>query len=99
MWKSKQGSQILSSCFEYYDDEYIWIEYKLNSSWLAHLNFYKARLTPIRPGGMGEGGGAESARSDFNFRELPCYLSKSYQMLPLVLILSLNTNKSIFCLI
>ena len=40
------------------------------------------RLNPIPPGGWGGGGGgaAESARADFNFRELPLYLSKTYQM-------------------
>ena len=36
---------------------------------------------PIRPGG-GRGG---SARADFNFRELSCYLSNTYKMLPLLL--------------
>ena len=29
--------------------------------------------------------GAESARADFNHRELPCYLSNSYETLPLSL--------------
>ena len=36
----------------------------------------------ICPGG---GGGAESARADFNLRELPCYLSNTYETLPLLL--------------
>ena len=30
-------------------------------------------------------GGAESARADFNLRELPCYLSITYEILPLLL--------------
>ena len=42
-------------------------------------------LYPIRDGVWGEGGGeAESARADFYFRELPCYLSNSYETLPLL---------------
>ena len=38
-------------------------------------------------GGEGGGGGAgvESVRADFNFRELPWYLSNTYQMWPLLL--------------
>ena len=31
------------------------------------------------------GGGTESARADFNFRELPLYLSNTNQMWPLLL--------------
>ena len=38
-----------------------------------------------REGGRGGGGGAESARADFNLRELPCCLSNSYDILPLLL--------------
>ena len=34
-------------------------------------------------GGVGRGGG--SARADFNLRELPCYLSNTYETLPLLL--------------
>ena len=41
-----------------------------------------AVLNPIPPGGEG---GAESARADFNFRELPWYLSDTYQMWSLLL--------------
>ena len=33
----------------------------------------------------GGGGGAESARADFNLQELPCYISKTYNILPLLL--------------
>ena len=40
-------------------------------------------FNPIPPGGGG--GGAESAHADFNFRELPWYLSNTYQMWPLLL--------------
>ena len=43
----------------------------------------KVRLNPIRPGGGG--GGAESARTNFNLRELLCYLSNTYKTLPLAL--------------
>ena len=32
-----------------------------------------------------EGGGGGSARADFNFRELPCYLSNTYDLLPLMI--------------
>ena len=39
-------------------------------------------FNPIRPGGRG--GGAESARANFNLRELPCYLSNIYKILPLL---------------
>ena len=46
-------------------------------------------INPIPPEGGGGGGGgvwvAESARADFNFRELPWYLSNTYQMWPLLL--------------
>ena len=44
-------------------------------------------FNPIPPGGCGGGGGggAESARADFNFRELPWYLSNTYQIWPLLL--------------
>ena len=35
--------------------------------------------------GRGGGGGTESARADFNFRELPLYLSNTNQMWPLLL--------------
>ena len=43
-------------------------------------------LTLSGPGMMGGGGGgAESARADFNLRELPCYLSNTYETLPLLL--------------
>ena len=38
-------------------------------------------LTLFRLGGEG----AESARADFNFRELPWYFSNTYQMWPLLL--------------
>ena len=31
------------------------------------------------------GGGAESARADFNLRELPFYLNHTYETLPLLL--------------
>ena len=41
-------------------------------------------VNPIRPG-RGGGGGAKSARSGFNLRELPCYLSNTYEILPLLL--------------
>ena len=34
---------------------------------------------------MGGGGGGGSARADFNLRELPCYLSNTYEILPLLL--------------
>ena len=37
-------------------------------------------FNPIRPRGE-----AESARADFNLPELPCYLSKTYEILPLLL--------------
>ena len=37
------------------------------------------------PKGGGGGGGAESARAGFNLRELPCYLSNTYETLPLLL--------------
>ena len=30
-------------------------------------------------------GGVESARADFNFQELPCYLGITYEILPLLL--------------
>ena len=30
---------------------------------------------------LGRGGGAESARANFNFRELPWYLSNTYQII------------------
>ena len=36
-------------------------------------------------GGGVEGGGSGSARADFNLRELPCYLSYTYDTLPLLL--------------
>ena len=44
-------------------------------------------INPIRPCGVGggRGGGGWSARADFNFRELPRYLSNTYQMWPLLL--------------
>ena len=38
-----------------------------------------------KPYSTGGGGGAESAHADFNFRELPSYLSNTYQMWPLLL--------------
>ena len=41
-------------------------------------------LNRIRTGGGG-GRGAESARADFNLRENPCYLSNTYETLPLLL--------------
>ena len=44
-------------------------------------------FNPIPPGGGGgggRGGAAESARADFNFRELPWYVSNTYQMWPLL---------------
>ena len=40
-------------------------------------------FNPIRPGERG--GGAESARADFNLREFPCYSSNTYEILPLFL--------------
>ena len=43
------------------------------------------QVNPIPPGGGGGGRGAESARADFNFRELPWYLCNTYQMWPLLL--------------
>ena len=43
-------------------------------------------FNPTGPGmGGGGGRGAESARADFNLRELPCYLSNNYETLPLLL--------------
>ena len=39
-------------------------------------------LNPIWPG---DGGGGGSARADFNLRELPCYLSNTNEILPLLL--------------
>ena len=40
-----------------------------------------------RPGGVGGGGGrgAETARDDFNFRELPCYFGNTNETLLLLL--------------
>ena len=35
--------------------------------------------------GMEGGGGGRSARADFNFRERPCYLRSTHEMLPLLL--------------
>ena len=42
------------------------------------------QINPIRPGEGGEGVGAESARVLFSLRELPCYLSNTYEILPLL---------------
>ena len=42
----------------------------------VQLSLASNAFNPIRPGGRGGGGGrAESARADFNLRELPCYLT------------------------
>ena len=42
----------------------------------VQLSLASNAFNPIRPGGEGGGGGkAESARADFNLRELPCYLT------------------------
>ena len=43
------------------------------------------------------GGGAESARANFNFRELPWYLSNTYQMWQLLLNLLENKILQKFC--
>ena len=43
------------------------------------------RLNPIRPGMGGGGGGGNSARADFNLRELPCYISNTNKTLRLLL--------------
>ena len=47
---------------------------------LPRLNagLIRPSFNPIPPGG--EERGAESARTDFNFREVPWYLSNTYQM-------------------
>ena len=47
-------------------------------------NFFFRVSNLLNPTGPG-GGGAESARADFNLGELPCYLSNNYETLPLLL--------------
>ena len=39
------------------------------------------RTLTLSGGGGGGGGGAESVHADFNLRELPCYLSNTYETL------------------
>ena len=47
----------------------------------AILQLVSAPLTLFGQGGEG----AESARAHFNFQELPCYLSNSYEILALLI--------------
>ena len=49
-------------------------------------------VIPIWPGG----GGGGSARADFNLRELPCYLSNTYETLPLLLEIIGEQNSGFF---
>ena len=49
--------------------------------WESDLKVILCISLLIPPGGVGVGG-AESARADFYFRELPWYLSNTYQMWP-----------------
>ena len=46
-----------------------------------YVKIYASRIRQCLPGGGEEG----SARANFNFRELPWYLSNTYQMWPLLL--------------
>ena len=59
------------------------------------LRTYKFVLTLSVPGG---GGGRESVCADFNFRELPCYLSNTFEMLPLRLKFIRKQDSGIFFL-
>ena len=43
----------------------------------ASCSIWNCCFNPILPGGGGGGGKAESARADFNFRELPWYYFSS----------------------
>ena len=54
------------------------------SQTIYNIRDTKLLINLIRPGGGG-GGGAKSARTDFNFREVSCYLSNIYEILPLLL--------------
>ena len=51
----------------------------------ARLSLEACRMLTLSGTG-GEGGRAESARAGFNLRELPCYLSNTYEILPLKLL-------------
>ena len=66
---------------------FLWVKkYYLLDSLLSPYGYHRwppRTLNPILPGGGG--GGAENARADFNFWELPWYLSNTYQMWPLLL--------------
>ena len=52
-------------------------------------------INPIRPGVGGGGGG--SSRSNFNLRELPCYLNNTYETLPLLLNFIEGQDSGFFC--
>ena len=48
----------------------------------VHVRAKSVLTLPARGGG---GGGGGSARTDFNFGELPWYLSNTYKIMPLLL--------------
>ena len=58
------------------------------------------QFNPIRPrdGGGGRGGEGDSVHADFNFRELPCYLSNTYDTLLISLkFIGEQDSVNIFC--